>query len=847
MLPSLSSFAPQLRLSLLPLLLLPISLPRPGHAAPARPRSKSAAQKSPAKKPAAKKPTTKKPPASKPLARPAVRPTAQPAVQAPNPVAAPAPAAVAEAAVAEAGPRTFALLVGVGKYSSPLLISDLAYPAQDAQALQDAFENPRLGGIPRERVKLLRDEEATRGGILGAVDSFRSQVRPGDRMIVFLAGHGIAKGVGLSARSWFLPHGVSGFTTPRLEESALEMRVLADKLGELPASQFALFVDACREDPTPGRGVKGNALTDVMARSIQVAPAGRAVDSVTLFACSVGQRAYEDPALKHGVFTNAILESLNDPTLPRAGGFVDAVVLARYVGVKVEDWASSLSRTQSIDIEQTPEMVAGELHEGVRVMPLKQAGSGSAGAPLPARLDVLSIPERASVFIDGQQVGVAPITKKYAAGSMPAGGLVRVRVEAPGSSVPERTIKLLPGYAQQIQFDLVGSRGTVGMAAPIPGAPSTSPLPGAPEDSLLARAKRAEERGQFSAAELAYTMLIEADARNALAHERLAQLRLRRGDFSAAIKGLAEMNGVLHDAHSMSLLSRAYSALSMRLGWREAALAQKPARGDVAVRPWQVPATSWECANYAFVAANSAVKADPASNEALVARGLAQVAGGDSRYRQAAMKDLARPVLLDEDNPDVHYAMGLAIRAQAQNLEDAPRKPEMARARLSLAHAIELRPDFYEARREMALCAALMGDREAALRECEIALSYRGGASDEDEIAALEMAMSVWHKRAAEAEADPGKKAAHEQASQGYSQDAQENARDKSLNTALQFASFVGLNRGNFQNSFVSALPPTMQRGLQQAISIKADPVGAARGKARDALRRGGLGGLGFP
>jgi len=836
----LSRFA-RLRLALLPLVfLLPLQA-TPLQAAPAKPK---AAAKAPKKAPAKKtRPTPHKPPAhpvhkpapaghklapakhstshtpGKPAATPVPRPTPRPV---PTPVPAP---------VAEAGPRTFALLVGVGKYSSPL-VAGLTFPAQDAQSLREAFVDPRLGAIPQSRVLLLADQDATREAILSSVDTFfKPKMRAGDRMIVFLAGHGIAKGVGLSARSWFLPHDVRGFTTAQLEASAVELKALSDKLGELPASQFALFVDACREDPTPGRGVKVNPLTDVMARSVQVAPQDRAVDSVTLFACSVGQRAYEDPELKHGVFTYAILSALRDPALPRPQGLVDAAVLARYVGEKVDAWAQQLSQSQGADIQQTPEMVSGALSEGVSVLHLQSTSAQSALPPLPSQLAVLSVPDRARVFIDGRPIGLAPLIRVFQPGSIPQGGVVRLRVEATGSAPLERTIKLLPGYSQQVEVDLLGAR-TVGG---VPGAVSTSGASNSSEDPLLQKARDAEERGRPQEAEGNYKLMLDSDAKNATAHEKLAQLRSRQGDWAGAINALAQMNRVLPGAHALSLISRAYSALSLHLAAREGLLeaSQRPRRGKVSVQPWLVPATAWECANYGFVAAGEALKADPRSTEALIARGLALVAADENGDKREAALPLLKSARDSEDaNADAHYALGLALRVFGQGLPDTQRKPEMLLARQSLARAIELRPDFYEARREMALCAAIMDDREAAMRECDLALAYRGGASDEDEFAALELAMSAWHKSAAEAETDPNKKAAQAGAGDAYLEDAQADSKDKSLSTSAGLIKAMGLSRGNLW----SFLPASVQRIAPWVTDPKVVLQNEAQSRAQQAV-----------
>src|SRR5204862_107601 len=82
-------------------------------------------------------------------------------------------------------------------------------------------------------VRLLTDEEATAPNILGAVDSFlKPNVKPGDQVVIFLAGHGVAKGVGLEARSFFLSADVKGLTTATLEATAVDLKALSHELSE---------------------------------------------------------------------------------------------------------------------------------------------------------------------------------------------------------------------------------------------------------------------------------------------------------------------------------------------------------------------------------------------------------------------------------------------------------------------------------------------------------------------------------------------------------------------------------------------------------------------------------------
>ena len=98
------------------------------------------------------------------------------------------------------------------------------------------------------------------------------RVQPGHQMIVFLAGHGIVRGLGAQAKSYFLPVDVDAQSKDTLERTGLDLEELSRHLGALKASQFTIFIDACREDPFPGRGIKGNTMTDVMARGLRVVP-----------------------------------------------------------------------------------------------------------------------------------------------------------------------------------------------------------------------------------------------------------------------------------------------------------------------------------------------------------------------------------------------------------------------------------------------------------------------------------------------------------------------------------------------------------------------------------------------
>src|SRR2546423_10028132 len=267
----------------------------------------------------------------------------------------------------------WALLVGVSNY--PGQIQKLTYASQDARALKDLLAS--AARLPEDHISLLTDEgqgdsRATKQNILAAIDNLATRVQPNHQVIVFLAGHGIARGLGAQAKSYFLPVDIDASSKEALERTGLDLEELSRRLGNLKASQFTIFMDACREDPFPGRGIKGNTMTDVMARGLRVAPTqtqatGAPPTSVVFYACQVGERAYEDSKLEHGVFTYYILKGIQE-LANRPDGRVEAGYLAAYLRDNVAKWSTDFQQRAKYAAEQTPTMTATEVRGPVVIV-----------------------------------------------------------------------------------------------------------------------------------------------------------------------------------------------------------------------------------------------------------------------------------------------------------------------------------------------------------------------------------------------------------------------------------------------------------------------------------------------
>lgn len=748
------------------------------------------------------KPKTKPKPVSIPKPKPQAKPVFKPQPQA-NPVAVPI----------ESGPKTWALLVGVSRYQSPQ-IGALRFPAIDVSSVRDALVDPRIGGLKTSQVLLLTDENATRAKILGAVDTFlRPNVQKGDKVIVFLAGHGIAKGAGLSSKSFLLPNDAKGLTLPALETSAVPLRQLSEDLASLPASQFAVFVDACREDPTPGRGVKGNSLSDVLSRSVAVVPSEPGAQSATFFACSIGQRAFEDPTYGHGVFTQWILDGLKEGAVPqKPDGAVDLGVLSSYVKSNVRNWAKETSARGDFEVEQTPELVpATELSQPMVLMRVKRDFSASPIAASPPRLLIAASPEGAQVSINGARAGVGSVERDVPEGSY------SISISAPGYAPVARTVTAMSGYEQLVTVQLEPLGAAPGGLNNGAGENRAAPL--------FAQAQQAAAREQWEIAEQGYIAVLAADARFNAAREALYELhRLQNRTNEAIFDVLGLVATSPRSAASLALLSRAYSEFAATGTGGSRATSSYEFNG------YKLPKIPADAVKFAQKAATEAVALDANSPAAARALGYALSAlDTKGKNKRAALAAWGKAAFLDASDAENHLALGYGIRFYAAQLKESERAPELARAVSALNEAVRLRPNFYEAHRELAFCYIALGDTEAALRECRLARSNRGAATDANEIAGVELAMAGLHQKQAE-NSSGDKKTANEAASQGYLSDARDTAPD--LKIALSILNLAGVS-----TSLASYLPAQ----LRPLLDIRGTIESEVRGKIP------GLGGLRLP
>jgi len=690
------------------------------------------------------------------------------------------------------GKKTWALLVGISKYESPQITS-LTYPASDVASIADALKDPTLGNVPADHILMLTNDQATAANIKGAVDTFfKPNVKPGDSIIIFLAGHGVAKGVGSAAKGYLLPYDVRGLTTPALDASAVSLRDLSTALGQLPASQFIAFVDACREDPTPGRGVMGNVQSDVVMDSMQIVPDTSNLtthpNSVTYFACSVGQRAYEDPKFQHGVFTYNILNSLKSGPIVKSDGEIDMAYLANSVGDGVATWAKEQSSSGDFEVDQTPQLVPATTNTAlVTLMDVARPPTSDLPAlPQPA-MQVSTYPEGANVNIDGKDYGAGTVLA-----SITGPGQHIVKAAAPGYAPFEKTFNALPGYPAVINLTLPpAGRGVTG---------DTSPAADIPES--YTKAVDLEQNKEYSTARAGFKITIAAHPDFAPAYEHLANLERLNGSIIDEVGTLIDMTGQTPPTgRDLALLANAYTDFCLH----GPGVSDGYSTGSKG-KDYKYPHNQKEAGDFAVKAATAAVAADASLAEAQRALGFAIVAQDAKLKNEAAATNaFSAANFMDDKDAANHYGVGYCKRIYAQNIKNKDQQSSrLQEAIAELNKAIALRPNYYEAHRELGYCYHMMDDRPNAEKEYQIAEANRGQASDPNEFAGTQCAMSALYGEDAKNTSDPDKKKNYLAASDGFAADAKELAPN--LKVALGF-----LRQAGISTDLLDALPGNLR------------------------------------
>ena len=254
---------------------------------------------------------------------------------------------------------SWAVLIGVSEYRYRNQITPLGGAANDARALRRILHE-RLR-VPEDHIQLLIAEAGRkptgdesvpdRSEIVSALERLRYSVKPDDTIWLFFAGHGVS----VKGQTYLLPYDASNLSDVSLVNTALRVDEIKSALNAIPAHARILMFDMCRSEPRAGSRDVGaaNPLTPGIVRSLDFTPPAPTVQkptkppiTITLFACSPGQRSYEWENKGRGFFSYYLEEGLGGKAANKQHQ-VTVDGLAYYVRTQVRQAvATRLNRAQ---------------------------------------------------------------------------------------------------------------------------------------------------------------------------------------------------------------------------------------------------------------------------------------------------------------------------------------------------------------------------------------------------------------------------------------------------------------------------------------------------------------------
>ncbi len=210
-------------------------------------------------------------------------------------------------------PRQVALFVGVNKYADNSF-RDLRFSVPDAKALAEAFNRQGY------ETKVLEDPKANE--VLDEVGQLSSDLGPEDVFLFFFAGHGFTSQEG----KHLLICNDDRLDYLRYNRAGIPVELLEDRTNG-KGFHRAFLLDACRTDIFSGMAERGGETRNLALISMPDAKENPGTCSV-LRSCDRFCPALEFEDIGHGVFTQAVLELMNDNearTLPFGETFVSSI------------------------------------------------------------------------------------------------------------------------------------------------------------------------------------------------------------------------------------------------------------------------------------------------------------------------------------------------------------------------------------------------------------------------------------------------------------------------------------------------------------------------------------------
>jgi uncharacterized caspase-like protein/peptidoglycan/xylan/chitin deacetylase (PgdA/CDA1 family) len=295
--------------------------------------------------------------------------------------------------------NSWAILVGIDDYKK---WPRLQYAVRDAEGVGQVLV--QKFGFARERMITLKNEQATRAGILGAFHDLLERgksaggLQPNDRVFVFFAGHGATRKLS-SGRDlgYIVPYDAD---PDNLATDAIPMTEIQNIAESLPAKHELFVMDAC---------YSGLGLTRGGANASFLRENGRRLGRQMLTAGGTDQLVSDGGPNGHSVFTWTLLQGLGGKADLNGDGLITATELAAYVAPAVSSVSQQTPAFGSLPGSEGGDFVF-ELPEETEFLNTNTAQLSNDAIALNTKLDAKAAPPSTTVVVKDLQGGLASIT-----------------------------------------------------------------------------------------------------------------------------------------------------------------------------------------------------------------------------------------------------------------------------------------------------------------------------------------------------------------------------------------------------------------------------------------------------
>ncbi len=254
--------------------------------------------------------------------------------------------------LSEAGEK-HALLIGVSQYESTSVrtgVIPLKYAGDDATALKDLLT------VAGYKVDDRIDREARREYILEALTRLRTIVKEDDELILFFAGHGARDPS--NEETYLLTHDTK---LELIDDKAIRLKHFFDYVRDIKARFKLVLLDHCFSGDVDfgDLSVEDDAarapdidVPAVLNRGVARVDLGEQIRQRATGIAVIGASsdlAFESPALKHGLFTEAIIRAFQTRRADtNPDGILTLFELMEFVSTEVEALAREIGVEQQV-------------------------------------------------------------------------------------------------------------------------------------------------------------------------------------------------------------------------------------------------------------------------------------------------------------------------------------------------------------------------------------------------------------------------------------------------------------------------------------------------------------------